>query len=42
MARLYAETEGSGPDVVFLHGLLGSVENWKHIQSRLADRYRVT
>ncbi|MBQ9431804.1 MAG: alpha/beta fold hydrolase [Kiritimatiellae bacterium] len=42
MARLYAETEGSGPDVVFLHGLLGSVENWKHIQSQLADRYRVT
>ncbi|MBP5226633.1 MAG: alpha/beta fold hydrolase [Kiritimatiellae bacterium] len=42
MEELYAETEGNGPDVVFLHGLMGSCENWRTVRHALADRYRVT
>lgn len=42
MVELYTETEGTGPDVVFLHGLMGSCENWRQVRHALADRYRVT
>ena len=30
-----------GPRVVFLHGLLGSLANWRKITSRFADRYQM-
>jgi esterase len=37
---LYQQSFGSGPDLVFLHGFLGSGDNfWPHAQA-LQDRYR--
>jgi esterase len=37
---LFTQTFGSGPDLVFLHGFLGSGDNfWPHAQA-LQDRYR--
>lgn len=41
-ATLYSEAEGQGPDVVILHGLMGSCENWRTVRHALAPSYRVT
>ena len=32
---------GSGPAVLFVHGLLGSHRNWRHLVDRLDDAHRV-
>jgi esterase len=39
--ELYSETLGTGPDLVILHGLLGSGDNWRSIGKSLSDHYRV-
>lgn len=38
---IYSETFGAGPDVLFLHGLFGSGDNWRGIGRALADRFRI-
>lgn len=38
---LYYEEEGEGPELIFLHGLMGSCQNWRSIRHRLAKRYRL-
>ncbi|EWT02641.1 hydrolase [Intrasporangium oryzae NRRL B-24470] len=32
---------GTGPAILFIHGLLGSHENWTHLVDKLDDRHRV-
>lgn len=39
--RLSYREAGSGPAIVFLHGLLGSADSWVWQLQELADRYRV-
>lgn len=39
--RLHCETIGAGPDLVFLHGLFGSGENWRGQAKRLASDYTI-
>ncbi len=39
---LHGYTEGNGPDLVILHGLFGSGENWRSIARLLSDDFRVT
>jgi len=39
-ARLHYVDEGSGPPVVFLHGLAADVDTWRDQARRIADRYR--
>ncbi len=42
-SRLHARTlGGSGPRVVFVHGLFGQGKNWTTIAKGLSDRHRVT
>ncbi|WP_320821570.1 alpha/beta fold hydrolase [Reinekea sp.] len=38
---IYSETLGSGPDVIFLHGLFGAGDNWRSIGRQLSKHYRV-
>jgi pimeloyl-ACP methyl ester carboxylesterase len=38
--RLWVETEGHGPAVLFLHGGLGDSRLWAPVAERLADRFR--
>lgn len=38
---LHTETIGSGPDLVILHGLFGSGDNWRHQARLLAGRFTV-
>ena len=38
---LNTETLGSGPDLIFLHGLFGAGDNWKSIARSLSDHYRI-
>lgn len=33
---------GSGPDILLIHGLPGSIEDWQPVIAGLASRYRVT
>lgn len=45
-ARLHGEDmeyldEGAGPAVVFVHGILGSHQHWRHLVAGLADECRV-
>lgn len=39
--RLFHKTYGSGSPVIILHGLLGSLDNWHTVSTRLAERYQV-
>lgn len=38
---LSTETLGSGPDLIFLHGLFGAGDNWKSIARSLSEHYRI-
>ncbi len=38
---LHTETIGTGPDLVMLHGLFGSGDNWRNQAKKLADRFTV-
>lgn len=38
---LHFEVVGEGPDLVILHGLFGSLDNWRGVARRLAPRFRV-
>lgn len=38
---LHSETLGQGPDLVILHGLFGSGDNWRSIGKSLAKQFRV-
>lgn len=38
---IHSETIGTGPDIIFLHGLFGAGDNWKSIGRQLSDSYRV-
>ena len=38
---LHSETLGSGPDLIILHGLFGSGDNWRTIAKGLSEQYRV-
>jgi len=40
--RMHYEQEGSGPDVVFIHGLGSSARDWEEQIPAFRDRYRVT
>ena len=39
--QLHFKATGSGPAVVLLHGLFGSLENWHPVAQRLAGRFQV-
>lgn len=39
--ELYSDTLGSGPDLIILHGLFGSGDNWRSIAKSLSEQYRV-
>lgn len=39
--ELYSDTLGAGPDLVILHGLFGSGDNWRSIAKSLSEHYRV-
>jgi len=38
---LHSDTLGSGPDLIILHGLFGSGDNWRSIAKGLSEHYRV-
>lgn len=37
---LYFESRGSGHPLIILHGLFGSLDNWRTMSKRLSDRYQ--
>jgi pimeloyl-ACP methyl ester carboxylesterase len=39
--RLHYETIGAGQPLVILHGLFGSLDNWRTMSKKLSDRYQV-
>lgn len=39
--KLHSTVMGSGPDLIVLHGLFGSHQNWQPVARRLSGRYRV-
>jgi esterase len=39
--RLHSQVRGDGPPLVILHGLLGSLDNWRSMSKRLAALRRV-
>jgi esterase len=41
-ARLHYRQQGSGPDIILIHGLLGSLENLNMVARGLKDNYTVT
>jgi esterase len=41
MIELHREIRGSGPTLVILHGLFGSLANWRSVAKALADRFTV-
>jgi pimeloyl-ACP methyl ester carboxylesterase len=38
---LHFEVEGQGEPVIILHGLFGSLDNWRSISDKLANRFKV-
>jgi pimeloyl-ACP methyl ester carboxylesterase len=39
--RLYFESAGQGPPLIVLHGLFGSLENWRSTTRRLSENFSV-
>lgn len=39
--RLHSQVVGSGPDLIILHGLFGSHQNWRSVARRLSGQFRV-
>jgi esterase len=39
--RLHYEERGRGPDIVIVHGLFGSLSNWRSVARTLAEHHRV-
>src|SRR5690242_637502 len=39
--QLHFETTGNGPPLLVLHGLYGSLENWRSMTRRLSESFRV-
>lgn len=39
--RLHYETIGAGQPLIILHGLFGSLDNWRTMSKKLSDRYQV-
>lgn len=39
--RLHFREQGSGPVVIILHGLFGSLDNWAYISQQLSEQFRV-
>ncbi len=39
---IYKHYGDSGPDIVILHGLFGTLDNWQTTAKKLGDQYRVT
>lgn len=39
--RLHSQVIGSGPDLIVLHGLFGSHQNWRPVARRLSGKFRV-
>lgn len=39
--KLFAEVYGSGPPLIILHGLFGSLDNWHTMSKKLGERNRV-
>lgn len=39
--KLHSQVVGSGPDVIVLHGLFGSHQNWQPVARQLSGRFRV-
>lgn len=39
--RMFAITEGEGPDVVLVHGMIDSTFTWRHVFPTLAKEFRV-
>jgi len=38
---LHFKEQGTGPSLIILHGLLGSLDNWQGLAKKFADRFRV-
>lgn len=38
---LYSHSLGKGPDLIILHGLFGSGDNWRSVAKALSERYHV-
>lgn len=38
---LYSHSLGKGPDLIILHGLFGSGDNWRSVAKGLSERFRV-
>jgi len=39
--KLHSQVIGSGPDLIVLHGLFGSLSNWQPVARRLSGHFRV-
>src|ERR1051325_1563630 len=39
--QLHFEKSGEGPPLLILHGLYGSLENWRSITRRFSENFRV-
>ena len=39
--QLHFEASGEGPPLVILHGLFGSLDNWRPVSRKLSERFRV-
>ncbi|KFI22592.1 alpha/beta fold hydrolase [Nitrosococcus oceani] len=40
--QLYFRTQGKGPSLIILHGLFGSMDNWRSLVPKFAHQFQVT
>lgn len=40
--QLYSRTQGGGPSLIILHGLFGSMDNWRSLVPKFAHQFQVT